>query len=94
MWLAVPGRIVRIVDQQGLRMGDVDFGGVTRRVCLAYVPEAVAGDYVIVHAGFAISTLDPEEAARTLELMRQVEVQKIQADMEPDIRPDIRKDEP
>jgi hydrogenase expression/formation protein HypC len=89
MCLAVPGRIVRIVDQQGLRMGDVDFGGVTRRVCLAYVPEAVEGDYAIVHAGFAISTLDREEAARTLELMRQVEVQ----DMQTHIQPDTSEDE-
>ncbi len=94
MCLAVPGRIVRIVDQQGLRMGDVDFGGVTRRVCLAYVPEAVAGDYAIVHAGFAISTLDREEAARTLELMRQVEVQDIQQDIQADMRPDGQEDEP
>ncbi len=51
-------------------MGDVDFGGVTRRVCLAYVPEASAGDYAIVHAGFAICMLDQQVAARTLELMR------------------------
>lgn len=72
MCLAVPGLIIRIVDQQGLRMGDVDFGGVIRRVCLAYVPEALVGDYAVVHAGFAISTLDEKEAARTLELMRQV----------------------
>ena len=71
MCLAVPGRIVRIVDHQGLRMGDVDFGGVTRQVCLAYVPEAVEGDYAVVHAGFAISRLDQQEAARTLELMHQ-----------------------
>jgi hydrogenase expression/formation protein HypC len=73
MCLAVPGRITRIADERGLRMGDVDFGGVTRRVCLAYVPEAAVGDYAIVHAGFAISTLDQEVAARTLELMRNVE---------------------
>lgn len=73
MCLAVPGRIVRIVEERGLRMGDVDFGGVTRRVCLAYVPEASAGDYAIVHAGFAISTLDQQVAARTLELMREIE---------------------
>jgi hydrogenase expression/formation protein HypC len=84
MCLAVPGRIVRIVDQQGLRMGDVDFGGVTRRVCLAYVPEAVEGDYAIVHAGFAIGTLDREAAARTLELMRQIEVPEIQRDNQED----------
>jgi len=75
-------------------MGDVDFGGVTRRVCLAYVPEAVAGDYAIVHAGFAISTLDREEAARTLELMRQVEVQDIQQDIQADMQPHGQEDEP
>ena len=73
MCLAVPGRIVRIIEQQGLRMGDVDFEGVTRRVCLAYVPEATEGDYAVVHAGFAISRLDQQEAARTLELMRDIE---------------------
>jgi hydrogenase expression/formation protein HypC len=94
MCLAVPGRIVSIVDQQGLRMGDVDFGGVTRRVCLAYVPEAVEGDYAIVHAGFAISILDRQEAARTLELMRQIEAQNIRTDMQADVQPDISEDEP
>jgi hydrogenase expression/formation protein HypC len=73
MCLAVPGRIVRIVDHQGLRMGDVDFGGVTRRVCLAYVPEAVEGDYAVVHAGFAISRLDQQEATRTLKLIHYFE---------------------
>jgi hydrogenase expression/formation protein HypC len=51
----------------------VDFGGVTRKVCLAYAPEAIVGDYVIVHAGFAISRVDEKEAARTLELVREIE---------------------
>jgi hydrogenase expression/formation protein HypC len=73
MCLAVPGRIVRIFDYQGLRMGDVDFGGVVRRVCLAYVPEAIIDDYTVVHAGFAISMVDQQEAALTLELMRRIE---------------------
>jgi hydrogenase expression/formation protein HypC len=50
-------------------MGKVDFGGITREVCLAYVPEAQIGDYVIVHIGFAISQLDEEEAQETLKLM-------------------------
>jgi hydrogenase expression/formation protein HypC len=71
MCLAVPGRIVRIFDQQGLRTGEVDFGGVIRQTCLAYVPEALAGDYVVVHAGFAISVMDQEEAAVTLDLIRR-----------------------
>jgi hydrogenase expression/formation protein HypC len=73
MCLGIPGQIVRIVDQQGMRMGDVDFGGVIRRVCLAYVPEARVGDYTVVHAGFAISKIDPEEAASTLEVIAQLE---------------------
>lgn len=74
MCLGVPGKIVRIADEQGLRMGDVDFGGVTRRVCLAYVPEATEGDYAIIHAGFAISKVDPEEAARTLDLIEKIDI--------------------
>lgn len=73
MCLGIPGRIVRIVDDQGLSMGDVDFGGVTRKVCLAYAPEAIVGDYVIVHAGFAISRVDEKEAARSLELFHEIE---------------------
>ena len=73
MCLGVPGRIIRIVDEHGLRMGEVDFGGVTRKVCLAYVPDAIIGNYAIVHAGFAISTVDEEAAVRTLELTREIE---------------------
>jgi hydrogenase expression/formation protein HypC len=53
-------------------MSRVDFGGVTREACLAYLPEAEVGDYVLVHAGFAISRVDPEEAARTLRLLEEM----------------------
>ena len=73
MCLAVPGRIVRIFDHQGLRMGDVDFGGVVRRICLAYVPEAAIDDYAVVPAGFAISVVDQQQASLTLELMQRIE---------------------
>ncbi len=73
MCLGVPGRIIRVADDHGLRMGEVDFGGVIRKTCLAYVPEARIGDYVIVHAGFAISTVDADEAARTLELAGEID---------------------
>jgi hydrogenase expression/formation protein HypC len=52
-------------------MGKVDFGGVARQVCLAYVPEAGVGDYVVVHAGFAISQVNEEEARQTFELMKE-----------------------
>ena len=64
MCLGVPGKITAVseTDDEVLRMGTVDFGGVTREVCLAYVPEAVPGDYVIVHVGFAITQLDEDEA--------------------------------
>ncbi len=58
-------------DDAGLTMGDVDFGGVHREVCLQYVAdEGAVGDYVIVHVGFAIATLDEEEARRTFEALR------------------------
>lgn len=80
MCLGIPGKIVRIVGKHGLRMGEIDFGGVTRKVCLAYVPEATVGDYAIVHAGFAISTVDEKEAARTLELAHEIETQLSQED--------------
>jgi hydrogenase expression/formation protein HypC len=69
MCLGVPGRIVEIVDGP-VAMGVVDFDGLRRQVCLAYTPEARAGDYVVVHVGFAISTVDEEEARRTLAVLR------------------------
>lgn len=66
MCLAVPGQVLTIGDDQ-LRTATVSFGGVTKSVSLALVPEAGVGDYVIVHVGFAISKLDEEAARRTLE---------------------------
>ncbi len=72
MCLGIPGRIVEVNDNPLLRMGKVDFGGVTREVCLAYVPEAQVGDYVIVHVGFAISKVDEEEAMETLRLLEEM----------------------
>lgn len=71
MCLGVPGKILSEYER-GLRMGKVDFAGVVKEVCLAYVPEAVVGDYVIVHVGFAISRLDPEEAEEVFGYLRQI----------------------
>jgi hydrogenase expression/formation protein HypC len=68
MCLAVPGRIDTIYDDQGIRMGKVNFGGVVKEVCLAYLPEAVVGDYTIVHVGFAISRIDEVSAQETLRM--------------------------
>lgn len=73
MCLGIPGKIVELRDDSGLTMGVVDFGGVRREVCLAYVQDEVAvGTYVIVHVGFAISTVDEAEAQRTFEVLREL----------------------
>ena len=72
MCLGIPGKIVSIKDSGGLRMGKIQFGGILREACLEYVPEAATGDYVIVHAGFAISRVDEEEAARTYQLLEEM----------------------
>lgn len=72
MCLAVPGKIVRIEDDSLLRMASVDFGGVVQRVCLAYLPDAVVGEYVVVHVGFAIQRLDEQAALRSLELFTRI----------------------
>ena len=73
MCLGIPGRITELCDDRGLAMGTVDFGGVRREVCLAYVSDQVkTGDYVIVHVGFAISRVDEVEARRTYEALREM----------------------
>ena len=73
MCLALPGRIVRMdQDEGGLAFADVAFGTASSRVCLVYTPEAEVGDYVIVHVGFAIQVLDERAAKRTLDLLDEV----------------------
>jgi len=72
MCLGIPGKVIEIHDQGGLRMGRVDFGGVRKEACLAYQPDVELGDYVIIHVGFAISRVDEEEALRTLEMLAQM----------------------
>jgi hydrogenase expression/formation protein HypC len=69
MCLGIPGKVIEIRDEGGLRMGRVDFGGVRKEACLAYQPDVELGDYVIIHVGFAISRVDEEEALRTLEML-------------------------
>jgi len=72
MCLGVPGKIIEIYEGNGLRMGKVDFEGVTREVCLVYVPEAEPGDYAIIHVGFGLSILDEQEALETLKLLNEM----------------------
>ncbi|MEI6278150.1 MAG: HypC/HybG/HupF family hydrogenase formation chaperone [Verrucomicrobiae bacterium] len=74
MCLAIPGKVETITgDDPITRMGRVNFGGVIKEASLAYVPEAQIGDYVIVHAGFALSKVDEDEAHKIFEYLRQME---------------------
>ena len=66
MCLAVPGRVLSVEDQDGTTMAQVDFGGLRKEVCLAYIPDVQIGEYVIVHVGFAIQRLDEKSALDTL----------------------------
>lgn len=72
MCLGVPGKVEQVWDAEGTRMATVDFGGVRKEVCLAYVPDVVVGDYTIVHVGFALTKLDEASALETLELFKSV----------------------
>ena len=81
MCLAVPGQLVRIDTPDTATPADslqhwgmVSFGGILKKVSLAYVPEAIVGDYVLVHVGFALSIVDAEEAEQTLAYFNQLEV--------------------
>ena len=72
MCLAIPGKILSSEDLGFARTGRVQFGGIVRQVRLDFVPEAQAGDYVMVHVGFAISKVDEAEAQRTYELLSEM----------------------
>ncbi len=72
MCLAIPGQIQHIDDEE-LRTGTVSFAGVTKKVCLALVPEARVGDYVIVHVGFAISKVNEQAAKESLALLEEMD---------------------
>ncbi len=72
MCLAIPGKIEEIEEKGLMRIARVNFNGITKDVCVEWVPEAEIGNYVIVHAGFAISILDEKEALENLELINKV----------------------
>ncbi len=73
MCLAIPCKVLSTYNQQGVRMAKVQFGGVVREACLECVPEVQAGEYVLVHVGFALSRIDEAEAERTLEALRELD---------------------
>ncbi|WP_167375042.1 HypC/HybG/HupF family hydrogenase formation chaperone [Prosthecochloris sp. GSB1] len=68
MCLAIPGKLIEIREENGLKMGTVDINGALTKACLEYVPEIAVGQYTIVHAGFALKIIDEEEAAESLKL--------------------------
>jgi hydrogenase expression/formation protein HypC len=73
MCLAIPGKVLETFDRGGMQMARVEFGGVTREACLEYVPETQAGEYVLVHVGFALSRVDEEEAYRTYQALKELD---------------------
>lgn len=73
MCLAIPGKVLEEFERGGMRMAKVQFGGITREASLDYVPDAKIGDYVLVHVGFAISMVNAEEAARTYQLLEEMD---------------------
>lgn len=72
MCLAIPGQVKSVFEADGVRMGKVNFGGIVKDVCLAYLPDIEVGDYTIVHVGFAISRVDEDAAQKTLETFRDL----------------------
>jgi hydrogenase expression/formation protein HypC len=72
MCLGVPGKILEVYESNGLVMGKIDFGGVTREACLHTLPAAKVGDYTIIHAGFALNILSEEEAKETLDALEEL----------------------
>ncbi len=72
MCLAIPGKLLEVFDENGLKMGNIDFAGSVSKACLEYVPEIKIGEYTIVHAGFALSVLNEEEAKRSFDAWDEV----------------------
>ncbi len=87
MCLGVPGKITEIYEKDGLQMAKVDFGaGVLRECCLAYIPEAKAGDWTVIHVGFALNLLSEQEALETLALLQEI------IDLGEELGPDVGSD--
>ncbi len=68
MCLAIPGKLIEIYDEHGLKMGRLDYSGTINTACLEYVPEIEIGQYAIIHAGFALNIIDEQEAQKTFEM--------------------------
>ena len=81
MCLGIPGRVIDTCTENGMLMGRVDFGGVSKRVCLAHTPDVEPGKYVIVHVGFALQVIDEDEARKVFAFLEEMnELEELQAD--------------
>ena len=87
MCLGIPGQVKEIYEMNGIRMGRVDFNGIVKEVCLAYLPDINVGDYTIVHVGFAITRLDEQSALETLALFVSIGL------LDEELRTDSAKEE-
>ncbi len=74
MCLGIPGKVTEIYEVDGIAMGKIDFDGIVKEVCLAYVPELQVGDYALVHVGFAITQIDEASARETLALFQELDM--------------------
>jgi hydrogenase expression/formation protein HypC len=72
MCLGIPGEVLEIREDHGLKVGKVQFGGITRDVCLDCIPDIALGEFVLVHVGFAISKVDKQEAARAYATLKEL----------------------
>ena len=72
MCLAIPGKVIEIYEEAGLKMGKVDYAGTVNKVCLEYIPEIKVGQYTVVHAGFALSIIDEQEAVKSYEAWEEL----------------------
>lgn len=83
MCLAIPGKIVELKKMGSMRMGRIDYGGITREACLEYIADPKIGEYVMVHVGFAISKVDAEQAAQTYQYLAEMDQLAEIASLEP-----------
>jgi hydrogenase expression/formation protein HypC len=72
MCLGVPGKVIEVFEEDGLKMAVIDFGGIRRKACLAYEPDVGVGSFVVIHVGFAISAIDERAAARSYALLAEM----------------------
>ncbi len=72
MCLAIPGKVIEIYDENGIKMGKIDYSGTISTACLEYLPEIQVGQYTLVHAGFALSVLDEDEAQKSLDAWQEL----------------------